>query len=125
MNPKQTRLTPFTSALLLLLLAVFATVPVAAQDAVTILPVTASGDTVDVPVYVRDVSGTPLGVDQPAGSKIQAFSIGVSYSPASAVQSVTFTRAGITAGLSPAFETSPGSAGSISWIAQFSESTNL
>ncbi|HUK33795.1 MAG TPA: hypothetical protein VLV86_07790 [Vicinamibacterales bacterium] len=85
---------------------------------------TASGSTVDVPVYVRDASSTPLGVDRPAGSKIQAFSIKVTYAPAAAVSGVTFTRAGITAHLSPAFETSPSNSGSISWLATFAEATN-
>ena len=84
---------------------------------------TASGSTVDVPVFVRDVSGTPLGVDQPAGSKIQSFSIRVAYAPASAVSNVTFSNAGITASLTPTFEASPAGAGQISWIATFPEST--
>jgi hypothetical protein len=80
--------------------------------------------TVDVPVFIRDASGTPLGLDQPPGSHIQAFAIKVNYSPASAVQSVTFTRGGITTSLTPASESSPTSAGSISLIDSFSEATN-
>jgi len=124
MTPKRARATLFSSSVFLLFIALFIALPASAQDTVTVGTVTASGNTVDVPVYVRDASGTPLGVDQPAGSKIQSFSIGVSYAPAASVQSVTFTRAGITAGLTPAFETSPASAGAISWIAQFSESTS-
>lgn len=79
---------------------------------------------VDVPVSIRDRSGTPLGLDQPAGMHIQAYSIKVTYAPASAVQSITFTRAGITTSLTPAFESSPASAGSISLIDSFQESTN-
>jgi len=59
----------------------------AATDVVTVASVTATGTSVDVPIYIRDVSGTPLGMDQPAGSKIQSFSIKVTYSPASAVHS--------------------------------------
>lgn len=96
----------------------------AAQDVITVGNVTAAGPTVDVPVSIRDTSATPLGVDQPAGSRIQSFSIKVMYSPASAVQSVTFTRAGITANLSPAFETSPSSAGAISLLDTFDEGSN-
>ena len=46
----------------------------AAADVITVGTVTTSGMTADVPVYIRDVSGTPLGMDQPAGSKIQAIS---------------------------------------------------
>src|SRR6266545_180954 len=111
----------------LLFAAAAVLVPVVAtaqQDVITVGTVTAAGNTVDVPVSVRDVSGTPLGVDQPAGSKIQSFSIKVTYSPASAVSSVTFTRAGITASLSPTFESSPPNPPSISWLATFQESTN-
>jgi hypothetical protein len=96
----------------------------AAQDVVTVQTVNATGTTVDVPVYIRDTGGTPLGMDRPAGSKIQSFSIKVSYSPAAAVSSVTFTRAGITAGLTPTSEFSPASAGAISLLDTFQESTN-
>jgi uncharacterized protein YjdB len=121
MNPKQGH----AISLFLILLALFFAAPVTAQDAVTIGTVTASGNTADIPVYIRDISGTALGRDQAAGSKIQAFTIAVDYAPAASVQSVTFTRAGITAGLTPAFELSPASAGSISLIEQFDESSNL
>jgi hypothetical protein len=93
----------------------------AATDVVTVGSATANGNNVDIPVFVRDVGATPLGVDQAAGSKIQSFSVKVTYSPASAVSSATFTRAGITAGLSPTFESSPSTSGSISWIATFAE----
>lgn len=40
----------------------------AAQDVVTVGTATASNGTADVPVYIRDTSGTPLGIDKPAGS---------------------------------------------------------
>jgi hypothetical protein len=121
MSPKPSRA---LSLLILIVIMLFAAMSAAAQDAVTVDSVIANGNTVDVPVYVRDVSGTPLGRDQPAGSKIQAFTIAVNYAPAAAVQSVTFTRAGITAALTPAFEVSPSPSGSISLLAQFNESTN-
>src|SRR5690349_16794718 len=70
------------------------------QDVVTVGIVNgAQYSIVDVPVYIRDVSSTPLGLDQPPGSRIQSYSIKVNYAPASAVQSITFTRAGITTAL--------------------------
>ena len=95
-------------------------------DTVTVATVNgAKGSVVDVPVFIRDASGTPLGLDQPPGSRIQSYSIKVNYAPASAVQSITFTRAGITSSLTPAFETSPASAGAISLLDTFQESTNL
>src|SRR4051794_41820508 len=97
MTPKQCRSTLFAVAVFALL----AVIPAAAQDVVTVGTRSATGNTVDVPVYIRDVAGTPLGQDRPAGSKIQGISIRVFYAPASAVQSVTFTRAGIAAGLAP------------------------
>src|SRR5438067_1724772 len=110
--------------LLALAVALALTAPAAAQDSVTVGTATADGPTVDVPVSIRDASGTPLGVDRPAGSKIQSFSIKVTYSPASAVSSVSFSRAGITAGLWPAFEAAPSGSGAVSLIVSFSESTS-
>jgi hypothetical protein len=96
------------------------------SDVVTIGTATQTGLlTFDVPVYVRDVSATPLGIDQPAGSRIQSYSIKVTYSPTAPVQSITFTRAGITAPLTPTFESSPSSAGAISLLDTFHEATNL
>ena len=85
----------------------------------------AAGAAVDVPVYIRDTSGTPLGIDQPSGSRIQSYSIEVDYSPAASVQSVTFARAGITQPLTPSFESSPSAPGAIGLIDTFSESTTL
>jgi hypothetical protein len=120
MTPKQCRNTLFAVALLSLL----ATIPAAAQDAVTVGTVPANGATVDVPVFIRDLAGTPLGQDRPAGSKIQSISIRVFYAPAAAVQSVTFTRAGITAGLTPISEFTPSASGAISLLMTFDEGTN-
>lgn len=97
----------------------------AASDVVTVATVTASSSSVTVPVYIRDVGGTSLGMDRPAGSKIQSLSIKVSYSPASSVQSVSFSRAGITASLTPAFESKPTSSNSVSLLATFQESSDL
>ena len=106
------------------LLLVLVSAPVAAQDAVIVGTVTAAGATVDVPVSVRDRAGTALGVDRPAGSKIQALSIKVTYAPASAVQAVTFSRAGVTRNLTPIFETSPAGSGSASLVMSFDEGSN-
>src|SRR4051794_34136246 len=96
------------------------------QDVVTVATVNGPQSTVvDVPVSIRDTSLTPLGLDQPPGSRIQSYSIKVNYAPASAVQSISFSRAGITSSLTPTFENSPSSAGSISLLDSFQESTNL
>lgn len=102
--------------------------PMTAQpvpDVVTVGTVSANGPVVLVPVYVRDVSGTPLGIDQPFGSRIQAFSLKVDYPVSPYVTGVTFTRAGITAPLTPTFQNSPSGAGTISLLMSFDETTNL
>ena len=114
----------------LVVMALWSVAPVAhaqpvASDVVTVGTVVTLATTVDVPVYIRDVSGSPLGLDQPSGSRIQSYSIKVSYAPASAVQSITFTRAGITTALTPTSEFHPTSAGAISLIDTFDESTDL
>ncbi|MEO8380095.1 MAG: hypothetical protein ABI779_10570 [Acidobacteriota bacterium] len=104
------------------------TAPATAQvvpDTVTVGTVVANGPVIDVPVYVRDVSGTPLGIDQPFGSRIQAFSLKVDYTASPFIQSVTFTRAGITQSLTPTFTSSPASAGTVSLLMTFDETTNL
>lgn len=94
------------------------------NDVITVGTVSGSG-VVDVPVFIRDTAGTTLGIDQPAGSRIQSYSLRVAYAPAAAVQSITFTRAGITAPLTPTFENSPAVPGSISLLGNFDETTNL
>ena len=115
---------PFRNAVAIaVLVLVFPTLAHAA-DAVTVGTVTASGATVTVPVHIRDLANTPLGIDRPAGSKIQSFSIKVDYSPASAVQSISFNRAGITANLTPTSEFKPSTSNSVSLLATFPENTN-
>jgi len=113
------------TTLLAILLSSASATALLAQDVLTLGTGVQTGSSVDIPVYVRDVSGTALGVDQPAGSKIQSYSINVTYTTDPAIQSVTFTRAGILAGLTPTFETSPSSAGSITLLDTFNEATNL
>jgi hypothetical protein len=113
--------------LLLTCILLVSAAPAAAQvsrDVVTVATVVTNTNTVAVPVYIRDLSGTPLGVDQPPGSRIQAYSIKVDYAPTPAVQSITFQRAGITAGLTPSFEASPSAPGSVTLINSFVEATN-
>lgn len=109
----------------LLLRGPFAAAQPLPQDVVTVGSGFApAGTTIDIPVYIRDTSGTPLGVDQPPGSKIQSYSIKVNYAPAASVQSITFTRAGITQSLTPLFESSPAAPGTITLLDTFHEATN-
>lgn len=97
-----------------------------AKDVVTIGTGTKIGVlTYDIPIYIRDVSGTPLGIDQPFGSRIQSYSVRVSFPAGAPVQSMTISRAGITQSLTPTFESKPATSTSVSLIDTFQESTNL
>jgi len=62
-----------------------------------------------------NLSGTPLGLDKPPGSRIQSYSIKVNYAPASggAFPITFFSRAEITSSVTPTFGDSPSSAVSI------------
>src|SRR5437763_14768478 len=118
------------SSIIVLLLGLLAALPAVGQappaDVVTVGTTTAAaGTTIDVPVSIRDISGTPLGIDQPFGSRIQSYGLTVNYSPASAVQSITFTRAGVTQPLTPAFQSTPSAPGTVTLIDVFDETTNL
>jgi hypothetical protein len=96
------------------------------QDAVTVGSGSAAPTgTIDIPISIRDVSGTPLGIDQPAGSRIQSYSLKVDYAPASAIQSISITRGGITTALTPTFESTPSGPGTITILDTFQEATNL
>src|SRR5215210_1059406 len=108
----------------LLVLALFLATPAFAADVVTVGTVDTTSTTVDVPVFIRDGSGTPLGMDREPASRIQSFSIKVTYAPAGAVSAVTFSRAGITGNLSPTSEFAPKTAGTASLLATFQQSTN-
>jgi hypothetical protein len=98
---------------------------VVVPDVITVGAVSGQqGATIEVPVYVNDLSGTPLGMDQPAGSKIQGLSFKVTYSPTAAVSAIAFSRAGIAASLTPLFEYSLSSGNTISYVASFGEISN-
>src|SRR5204863_6884445 len=69
------------------------------------------GQVINIPVFVRDVSGTPVGVDKPLGNLIDAFGFQVIPTPVEAIATdasgnlaATVTSAGITAQLTPVFE---------------------
>ncbi len=98
----------------------------AAQDGATLSTgvIAAPGATIEIPVFARDASATPLGVDQPAGSRIQSLSYKVTFTPASSVASKLFSRAGITAGLTPIFQATPTTATTASYLGTFDEVTN-
>ena len=98
----------------------------AAQDSASVIGALSGppGATIEVPVYAQDLSATPLGVDQPAGSRIQSLSYRVTFTPASSVASKLFARAGITAGLTPVFQATPTTATTASYLGTFDETTS-
>jgi hypothetical protein len=129
MKTKANHLKTIRTALIGIVAGILATpaawAAVVTPDSVTVATVNGPQfSVVNVPVSIRDLSGTPLGLDQPPGSHIQGYTLKVNYSPASAVQGITFTRSGITTALTPAFESNASGAGTISLIDSFSETTN-
>ncbi len=86
---------------------------------------TPPGATFIVPVFVRDLSSTPLGRDRPAGERIQGLVFKVVYTSPASVAAIAFSRAGITAPLTPLFETTAATADSVSYLASFAEGTDL
>jgi hypothetical protein len=96
-----------------------------AEDAITIGARSAAPRGVAyVPVYLRDVSGTPLGIDQGAGNRIEALVLKITHSPASAVASMSFQRGGI-ASITPKYERQVQGIGTFGYVAGYSESTHL
>jgi hypothetical protein len=97
----------------------------AASDVLTVGTITApNGSVAAVPVYVRDIGGTPLGMDQSAGNRIQGIGFKVTFSPASAVSAATFTRAGVLQGLTPLFESVLTPPAGLGYVVSFAQSTN-
>jgi hypothetical protein len=114
-----------TRKLILALTLLVALPLLAASDTLTIGTLAAPlGSVAAVPVYVRDVAGSPLGMDQAAVNRIQGIGFKVVYSPASAVSSVTFTPSGVLQGLTPLYQTVLTPAGSIGYVGSFAQSTN-
>lgn len=96
-----------------------------AQDAITIGAASAAPKGIAyVPVFLRDVSGTPLGIDQSAGNRIEALVLKVTHSPASAVASISFQRGGI-ASVTPKYERQVQGIGTFGYVAGYSESAHL
>lgn len=89
---------------LAVLLSFLGAQPTAAQDVLGAGSVLATpGATVHVPVTVRDRAGTPLDEGSGPDGEIQGFAFRLDFAPASAVLSVGFQLAGITAGHDPVF----------------------
>jgi hypothetical protein len=96
-----------------------------AQDVITIGSGTGNpGGSVSIPVYIRDVSATTLGVNNAAGSRIQGLAFKVFFST-DVIDTVTIARAGVTAQSVPMYENNLQGAGWSAFIASFNETTNL
>ncbi len=83
------------------------------------------GDTIEVPIYVRDLGATLLGVDQPGGAKIQGFTFQIEFQPSASVQAANAYHSGTTGGLSPLFDTFVFTGDSLTYVVSFDEATNL
>lgn len=83
-----------------------------------------AGATVVLPLYVRDVSRSPLGTDQPPGKRIQGISFQILYSPVEATSQVRLFRAGVIANLTPITEFSPTTRDGVAYIGLFDERVN-
>jgi hypothetical protein len=95
----------------------------AANDVLTIGNTTAPKGSILVPVYVRDLSTTRLGVDKPAGQRIQGVGFRVRFTPAGSITSATFTRAGALL-KTPLYEKTFTGADWLGYVASFAESNN-
>ncbi len=115
------------TAILVLTVLWAASGPAAAgQDVLTVGSVldAHAGQLVAVPIYVRDLAGTPLGGDAGAGRSIQGLSMTVQVSPLAAAAPVEFQRAGVTDGPAAVFEAELAATGQRSWIIAFSETAD-
>ena len=75
-----------------------------AQDVLTVgSGIAQSGGTAAIPVSIRDLSGTALGVDAGAGNRIQGFAFKVLF-PTELVSSVNFARAGVATTVTPLYD---------------------
>ncbi len=95
-----------------------------AQDVITLGSISkvSAGQVITVPVYVRDVAGTPLGVDQASGRAIQALAVTVEATSSDVVSILDFQRAGLTSSLVAVYENQVDAGGDRrSWIVSFSE----
>ncbi|MGZ7031594.1 MAG: hypothetical protein ACXVIJ_06425 [Thermoanaerobaculia bacterium] len=112
------------SSLAVLLFLASAVSSAIAQDVVTVGTASGpAGSLLTVPVSIRDVSGTALGVDAGAGNRIQGFAFKVTF-PSEVIESISFTRGGITTPLTAMYETTYQGSDYSSCIASFNEGTN-
>ncbi len=112
------------TALLISLLLLLGATSGEAQDVLTVgSGIAHAGGTAAIPVTIRDLSGTALGVDAGGGNRIQGFAFKVLF-PSETVTSVAFARAGVAASVTPLFDSALQGSGWSSAIVSFQESSN-
>jgi hypothetical protein len=129
MNVQQARCHRFTmprmrKALLPALLLLVSGLSLHAQDVLTLGSEFApAGGTATIPISLLDRSSTPLGIDQGSSNRVQGIAFKVRY-PTELVASVSFTRAGVAAQVTPLFATALQGSGWSSCLIVFHEATN-
>lgn len=99
--------------------------PASAQDVLGVADLGAlPGQTRDVPVTVRDLSGTLLDEGDGPDLEIQGFAFRLDFAPAQHVAAVTFLQAGVTAGHTPVFPFVSPHADHIIVLMSFDEATD-
>jgi len=105
---------------LLLALLSSSTLQAAPSDVLGLGSPVITGNSVQIPVFINDRSGTPLGMDRSPDLRIAAWSFVVVFSNGQHVQSASVLRAGIVADLEPLFEASISSLqGRVAYIGYF------
>jgi hypothetical protein len=95
-----------------------------AQDVLTVgSGIAAGGGTISIPISIRDRSGTPLGIDAGGANRIQGFAFKILF-PSERITSAAFTRAGVTASITPLDETALQGSGWSACLVSFHESSN-
>lgn len=97
----------------------------AARDVVSLgsVSLAAPGEIVQIPIYLRDTSGTALGSDAAAGRKIQSLALHIGVLPPNAVSSMSIVRSGVTVGPQALFETSSQVGNRVYALLSFDEAT--
>ena len=112
-------------ASLSLVLAFASTPSASAQDVLGLAAIGGlPGQTRDVPVTIRDLSGTLLDEGDGTNFEIQGFAFRLDFAPPEHVTAVTFVQAGVTAGHTPVFPVITPAANHIIVLMSFDEGTD-
>ncbi len=108
-----------------LLLVLAGTCAASAQDVFGVAAIGGlPGQTRDVPVNLRDMSGTLLDEGDGPNLEIQGFAFRLDFAPAQYISAVTFVQAGVTAGHTPVFPVITPAADHIIVLMSFDETTD-